>query len=126
MNHSKSYWQLAEAGNPRHIIDKKLGGCYTPDRRWAGFSESDVGEPPKNSVTLSRQSRDQGLKNRYRNEFGMTDNKCDGPMDIEFDVGRILDELVSSELKTTRLTDDDVRTNICLTMDSTRFQLYQN
>jgi hypothetical protein len=48
------------------------------------------------------------------------------PPSMECDVGRTLDELVSSELETTRLTDDEVRDGYCLTMDSTRFQLCQN
>ncbi len=63
----------------------------------AGFSDSDVGE-------------------FIRRLFG-------GPPDAECNVGRMLDELVSSELETTMLTEDEVRNDSCLTMERTRFQL---
>ena len=66
----------------------------------AGFSGSDVGE-------------------FIRRLFG-------GPPGAECDVGRMLDELVSSELETTRLIDGEVRADGCLTMESKRFQLCQN
>ena len=63
----------------------------------AGFSESDVGE-------------------FIRRLFG-------GPPGAECDVGRMLGELVSSELETTRLTDSEVRNDSCLTMEGKGFQL---
>jgi hypothetical protein len=44
---------------------------------------------------------------------------------VECDVGRTLDEGVSSELETTKLIDDEVRDGWCLTMDNRRFQLCQ-
>ena len=66
------------------------------------------------------------LKNRCRIEYGMTDRLCGKPPYVECDVGLVLDELVSSELETTRLADDDVRNDSCLAMDSTMFQLCQN
>ncbi len=96
-----------------------LGGI--PDQQWwrgsdpplckppTGFSESDVGEFIRS--TSPSQSDDH--------LFG-------GPSDIECDVGRMLDELVSSELETTMLADDEVCNDSCLTMESTRFQLCQN
>ena len=149
MNHSKPYWQRAEEDNPqqiklvgrtREIIscsrgnppwmavkhrevdvgderlspgntsrmeDLLLEGSFTLDQRWkwspplgkltAGFSESDVGE-------------------FIRRLFG-------GPPGAECDVGRMLGELVSSELETTRLTDSEVRNDSCLTMEGKGFQL---
>ena len=57
---------------------------------------------------------------------GFSESDVGKPPDIECDVGRMLDELVSSELATTKLTDDEVRIDSCLNMDSTRFQLCQN
>jgi hypothetical protein len=89
---------------------------------------------PNISVTLSRQSRDQGLKKRCRTEFGMTDSLCGDPPlgkpptgfsesdvgekpGVECDVGQTLDGLVSAELETTLLTDDEVRNDCGLTME---------
>jgi hypothetical protein len=79
-----------------------------------GFSELDVGEFIRS--TSPSQSDDR--------LFG-------GPPGVECDVGRMLDELVSSELEptqleTTKLTTHIVRDGCCLTMNSTRFQLCQN
>jgi len=79
-----------------------------------GFSESDVGRPPNISITLSIQSRDQGLKKRCQTEFGLADRLSGklahrlfgGSPGVECDVSRTLDELVSSELETTWLSDD--------------------
>jgi len=57
---------------------------------------------------------------------GFSESDVGKPPDIECDVGRMLDDLVSSELETTMLTDDEVHNGSCLTMESTRFQLCQN
>jgi hypothetical protein len=57
---------------------------------------------------------------------GFAESDVGEPPGVECDVGRMLDELVSSELETTRLTDDEVLDGCCLTMDSRRFQLCQN
>ena len=76
---------------------QKLGGSYTLDRRW------------KWSPPLGKPSTD------------FSESDVGRPPDIECDVGRTLDELVSSELETTMLTDEEIRNGCCLTMDSTRF-----
>jgi hypothetical protein len=47
------------------------------------------------------------------------------PPDVECDVGRMLDELVSSELETTRLTDDEVRHGCELTMEQALLRNYK-
>jgi hypothetical protein len=57
---------------------------------------------------------------------GFSETDVGRPPSAECDVGRMLDELVSSELETTRLTDDKVRADSCLTMESKGFQLCQN
>jgi hypothetical protein len=92
----------------RRKIPAFAGMTGIPKRIWSpplgkpptGFSELDVGE--------------------------FIHRLFDEPPDVECDVGRMLDDLVSSELETTRWTDDEVRNGCCLTMDSRRFQLCQN
>ena len=91
---------------------------FNPDQQWkwspprgkppTGFSESGVGE-------FIRRL----LARHVCGGFG-------GPPDVECDVGQMLDKLVSSELETTRLIEDEVCNGCCFTMDSKRFQLCQN
>lgn len=57
---------------------------------------------------------------------GFSESDVGEQSSAECDVGRTLDELVSSELETTRLTDEEICNGYCLTMDSIRFQLCQN
>ena len=57
---------------------------------------------------------------------GFSESDVGRPPSVECDDGRSLDDLVSSELETTRLTDDEVRKNVCLTICSTWIQLCQN
>jgi hypothetical protein len=78
-----------------------LGGSCIPDRQWWS---PPLGKPPT----------------------GFSESDVGGPPSVECDVGRTLDELVSSELETTLLTDDEVRDGCCFTLDSKRFQLCQN
>ena len=130
-----------------------LGGSCIPDGGWnwspslgkppTGFLESDVGEFIRSISPLESDGR------LY---CGPARRRYGGPPGVECDVGLMLDELVSSELETTILTDDSkccqkihpdrnksgicIGTNvltlkeICddcnLTMDSRRFQKCQN
>ena len=57
---------------------------------------------------------------------GFSEPNVGRPPSEECDVGRMMDELVSPELETTWLTNDEVRDGWCLTIVSTRFQLCQN
>jgi hypothetical protein len=57
---------------------------------------------------------------------GFSESDVGRPPGVECDVGRTLDELVSSKLETTRLTDDEVCDGSCLAMESIWFQLCQN
>jgi hypothetical protein len=143
---SPSEWLPLARGDTgsESIAHQKLGGSCTSDQRWkwspphgkppASFSESDVGEfirstSPFDRMRRNRRSRSDDRLSRPPSvwRFGEPAHRLfGGSLGTECDVGRMLDELVSSELETTRLADDEVRHDCCLTMESTRFQLCQN
>jgi hypothetical protein len=57
---------------------------------------------------------------------GFSESDVGKPPDVECNAGRMLDELVSSELETTRLANDEIRNGCCLAMDIIGFQVCQN
>ena len=105
-----------------------------PDRR--------TGEPARRPCTIEAGGGSATVYQILRPEktgLRMTDSLCGdmshgrpptgflesdvGGMPVrECDVGRTLDERVSSELETTRLTDNEVRGGCCFTMDNKRSQ----
>jgi hypothetical protein len=147
-----------------------LRGCSIPDQQWK--TDSDVSSRTRcchSQLLLSgilERSQNKipafagmtGIQKRIwspplgKPPTGFSELDIGEPPGVECDVGRTLDELVSSELETTRVTDGSeccqefppdrnksgirVRTEVltpqevhdgcCLTMDSRRFQLCQN
>ena len=99
------------------------------DIRFAGRLNEPMGsDPPKNHPPqlIEYNERMRYEEKRYSrlltelkkaSWFTRHDSTCGGPPDVKCNVGRMLDKLVSSELETTRLTDDEVHNGCWLTME---------